>query len=480
MKSVIGAAFAGAVLGAPAEASVVSLQAEDVLGTSLKLAARGAQPDSLAAAEVAAFAEIARLDAVLSAWRGDSELAALNAATRFSASPDLFAVIAAAERWRAATGGFYSGRLGLLREAWRDASTQPDSANALAFARQLQGASVRLYSETRTIEKPDIVRFDLDGAAKGYVIDRAFEAARRAAPDAEGLLLEIGGDLRVWSAIAPWRIGIADPSQVADNTPPAQTLLLSDGAIAMSGRGPRDIVAGDGAASHVLDPWTGRPAATFRAAAVHAPTAMDADALSTALMASPVIDIGDFGDMAGWAMRGDGAAFRTSSWSAEPYQNAACHSPIPAVWPAGFRVEIALQIPEQAVANYRRPYVAVWISDSERRLVRTLLVVGPEARWRESNYVFWRRFERMAPEAVHAMARPTRAPGRYDVIWDGRSDSGQPAPLGRYTLTIEASREHGEHSIQTILLDIGATPFDANAEASQELGPTRVRYGRAQ
>jgi thiamine biosynthesis lipoprotein len=126
-----------------------------------------------------------------------------------------------------------------------------------------------------------------------------------------------------------------------------------------------------------------------------------------------------------------------------------------------------------------KPYIAMWISDPNGNVVRTLLVIGDQARWREMNYIFWRRVERADPTRVQTMARPTRAPGRYNVVWDGLDDAGRPAAQGQYNLNIEVNREHGSHNFQAIPLNLSATPVQADAAAQSEIGAVLVRYGRA-
>jgi thiamine biosynthesis lipoprotein len=157
-----------------------------------------------------------------------------------------------------------------------------------------------------------------------------------------------------------------------------------------------------------------------------------------------------------------------------------CQAAAPATatpWPQNFAVQIRYEIPRIDGADYTRPYVVAWISDAERKLVRTLFVLGDRARWRQNNYVWQRRFERFTPDAVQAVSRPTRAPGRYDLIWDGLDNNGRAVGQGHYTLTIEAAREHGGHSIQVIDLDLGAAPLQQSAPAQPEIGAVSARYG---
>ena len=71
----------------------------------------------------------------------------------------------------------------------------------------------------------------------------------------------------------------------------------------------------------------------------------------------------------------------------------------------------------------------------------------------------------------------TRAPGRYSVVWDGRDDNGRPVGQGRYVLHIEAARERGGHTYQSMALDLGPGPSQAGLPAKEELGALQARYG---
>jgi thiamine biosynthesis lipoprotein len=491
------AGAAALVLPAQAAGAVESRHGEHVLGTSFELFAVGAHDSLAEVATHAAMAEVNRLDASLSAWRSDSELAALNCASSFRASPDLYAVIARCEDWRTRTGGAFSARLGHVRAVWRNAALQgeaPPPGDLSALAEAADCAAVALDPHNRLIVRPDEVQFDIDGLAKGYVLDCAMAAARAAAPEAEALLIDIGGDTRAWSGqgrARPWRIGIADPSNPHDNASPLEHVRLWSGGLAMSGAGARDLRIGAEVFSHTLDPRNGLPVTHVAGAGALAPNAADADALASAFsVLAPRQSLALANARAGvgaLVIGAKGDTFRSANWTARLMETEttapqcqAVSAATPALpWPDGFVLDVSFEIPRSADANYRRPYVAVWISDENRRLVRTLLVLGPQARWREENYIWWRRFERHDLAAAEAIARPTRAPGRYEVRWDGRDNAGALIGRGHYVLNIEASREHGGHSIQTISLPLGAAPLNFNANAAPELGPARIVFGRA-
>jgi thiamine biosynthesis lipoprotein len=146
-------------------------------------------------------------------------------------------------------------------------------------------------------------------------------------------------------------------------------------------------------------------------------------------------------------------------------------------WPADFRLTIDYEIPRQSNGLAQPPYVVVWITDSGGAPVRTLAAMGTDARFIDENFIWWRRVGRAMGRGIDAVAKPTRRAGRYSLGWDGRDDKGQPSPQGRYTVHIEASREHGGHSYQTLEMTLGAQPANAESAGAGELGPAAVRYG---
>lgn len=483
-----GSQFNGLLLGAAAIAAAPEAFAAEpafhqdhVLGTSLDILVSGR---GSAIAIAAARREIARLDEIFSLWRPDSELSALNASTRFRASPELFAVIREAERYRALTGGAFSPRLAGAMRVWRDPGTDDEARPHLAraAARDAQAAQLSLDRRTRTIEKPSALAFDLDGIAKGYVLDRALRAARRARPEAEGMLIDIGGDIAAWGAprgAEAWAVGIAPATHDADNLAPRAALLLHNQALAVTGRGSRDLqIAGQRHAS-LLSSRDGALSAHAAQVAVVAPTALQADALSTAMSLMPedhAIALADaMPGVATSIVTNDQTVVENGRWR---MFSMPCQAPVAPAWPNGFALDVAFQILRPGTGGYERPYVAIWISDEQRRLVRTLLILGDSPRWRESNYIFWRRFERLNPDPIQRLAKPTRAPGQYHVAWDGRDESGRPAPQGAYTLNIEASRERGAHDFHAIALDLRDGAFSTSVQAKTELGAASVKYGR--
>ncbi len=227
----------------------------------------------------------------LSRFRDDSELSRLNRASGAwtSVSPVLWEVVDAAFAAAAQTGGLVSpALLDALEATGYDRSFElvraaPEAARGRADAPILQTSSpsvlawwtIRRDAAVRALHLPRGLRIDLGGIAKGWAADRAAQLLGRSGP----ALVDAGGDIAVSGPLpggTAWSIGVADP-----RAPDAdlEMLLLHRGGIATSGRDYRRWQHGGAWQHHILDPRTGRPAATdVLSATVVAPTAREAEA----------------------------------------------------------------------------------------------------------------------------------------------------------------------------------------------------------
>ncbi len=114
--------------------------------------------------------------------------------------------------------------------------------------------------------------FDPTGYVKGWAAQRALTAF--AADWIAGAIVNAAGDIASWGrqpAGQPFRIGIADPAAPRQLT----EIVELTGSIATSGSYERG--------THLLDPWSGQPAARVASATVAGPDLGLADALATAL-----------------------------------------------------------------------------------------------------------------------------------------------------------------------------------------------------
>tara|TARA_B100000678_G_scaffold154917_1_gene129493 strand:- start:2713 stop:4128 length:1416 start_codon:yes stop_codon:yes gene_type:complete len=423
-----------------------------VLGTSFDLTVVAKSESQADAAERAILTEIARLEAILSTYSPESEISRLNTAGHIEASPELLEVLTECETYRDRTSNAFSCRIGELLDAWHTAEAsgvKPDSAKMRLLAGEIRRADLAIDQTSSTVSISDPIQLNVNALAKGFILDAAIAEARSTSPEVTGILLNIGGDIASWGSKegnSAWKIAIGSPSL---------ELNLSDGAVATSGDGPRSLKIGDETFSHIISPGDGWPVDGVQVATVFAPTAFQADALATLLSVLPLNDglkwIEDLHATEARITASDGRSYATSGWSKFEKQNSSKKDQAP----SGIALEASFVIPEQKVPDYERPYVSAWISDTERNLVRILLLAGDEPRWMEENYYWYRRFGRKAGSLVDAKSGPTRRPGEYELNWDGRDHDGNVVPAGEYVFHIEASREHGSHQHDSISFKIG-------------------------
>lgn len=479
-RGVLAALALALAVPAPAEPSL--RQRDNVLGTSFELAVAGVPEADVDRALAAALAEIARLDGVLSVWKDDSELARYNAATEpRSVSPDLRTVLRACEHWREKTARAFSCRLGSVLARWRaaaGAAAPPDRAELRRLARAIDRAPVDLAAER--VARPAEIAWETDALAKGWILDRALDQVRKAVPAATGIRIDVGGDAVYWGAPAAgaaWRVAIADPQRPADNGGAIATLALRSQAIAASGHGGRGIEIARKRYSHIVDPKEGWPVAYAPSAIVVAPDAASADALATALTVMPIragLDLVEsLPGVAALIVTEAGTPFASSGWAALLSEETRSDP----AWPAGFSFAVDYEIPQQAAAEYRRPYLAIWIAGTDGTPLRQLIVLGDSTRWLRELPTWWRRYGRRDESAIHGIARETRRPGRYTVTWDGRDDRGRAVAAGDYVLVVEAAREHGGHEQLQLPFAVSTGPVDVERSGSTEVGRVHLSFG---
>ena len=113
-------------------------------------------------------------------------------------------------------------------------------------------------------------------------------------------------------------------------------------------------------------------------------------------------------------------------------------------------LELSLEIPRLTVAEYHRPYVAVWIENQDKTAVKTLAVwydvklKNQEGqKWLKDMRQWWRRAGRDMSLPADGISAATRAPGKHQVVFKGGAAPLGKLPAGQYNLVVEAAREVG-------------------------------------
>jgi len=239
-----------------------------------------------------ALDRVEEIEHLLSVYRDTSELARVNATAAAGWQPvsrEVCDLLVRARDLHDRTGGGFDLAAGSLVRAWGFLARRGRTPGADELAAALDAAGMRHVEIDAAAGR---VRFTRPGVelnpgaiGKGWAIDRALE--RLVAGGVANVLVHGGsssvralGSRASQGGRAGWPVGIVHPQR------PDRRLAvvgLVDAALGTSGAATQFFVDRGRRLGHILDPRTGRPAAGVLSATVVAPTAAEADALSTAL-----------------------------------------------------------------------------------------------------------------------------------------------------------------------------------------------------
>ncbi len=265
------------------------------MGTSFRLTLYAADAEKARAAAKDVFARVAELDKTLTDYDPKSDAMRACAANDAApgkpvpVGPDLFAVLAEAEKVSKVSAGAFDATVGPLSKLWRltRRTQQMPAAGELAAARAKVGFDeLTLDSEARsvTFSIPGM-RLDFGGIAKGYAADEALRLLRTKhhIPHA---LVAASGDITCGDA-PPGQPGWAVDIQPLAAGRPARRLTLANAAVSTSGDLDQVAVVDGVRYSHVLNPKTGLGLTGRRSVTVVARTGTWADSLTKAASVLP-------------------------------------------------------------------------------------------------------------------------------------------------------------------------------------------------
>ena len=264
---------------------VVVERTEEAMGSSFSLVLHGPDSATLEAAAAAAFAEVHRLDRLLSNYLPDSEWSAMNreAASRpVRVPPELFALLSSCLEYSRRSDGAFDISVGPLIKVWGFYKGE----GALPRPKEVADALTRVgYRHIRLDPAQQTVQFarpgmDLDpgGIGKGYAVDRMVEVLKRSGIRAA--LVSASGS-SIYGLGSPsdeskgWPITIRTPG---DPEGAAATVYLREMSLSTSGSYEKFFWAEGRTYAHIVDPRTGYPARGTSAVSVIAPRTIDSEA----------------------------------------------------------------------------------------------------------------------------------------------------------------------------------------------------------
>lgn len=138
-------------------------------------------------------------------------------------------------------------------------------------------------------------------------------------------------------------------------------------------------------------------------------------------------------------------------------------------------LSLNLELPNLPVAEYHRPYVAVWVESPDQAIAANLAVWynlrGDHTKWLPDLRQWWRRGGRDLKVPVDGLTGATRPVGQHYLKFDAATKPLAGLAPGKYTLVVEAVREVGGREAVRIPFD---WPIKAaqrvNAQGTTELG----------
>lgn len=253
----------------------------------------------LHAVNQAVFAEIDRIEALITTWQPDSQVSYLNrhaAESPVRVNVDVLDILIASRTYFEQTGGAFDCTVGPLSRLYGlyDENGRVPSDSEIADALMKVGsekididrAAAKVSFKTAGVE------LDFGGIGKGFAIDRAVEILRK--HDVTRALID-GGTSTVFALGAPpgedgWTVRVRHPYNRDDAL--AEVVLRDE---SLSTSGCYDLVVVDGVqVCNIFDPRTGLPRHGMLSATAIAPTATETDALSTAFLVMGVEEVREF------------------------------------------------------------------------------------------------------------------------------------------------------------------------------------------
>ena len=154
---------------------------------------------------------------------------------------------------------------------------------------------------------------------------------------------------------------------------------------------------------------------------------------------------------------------------------------------AAAELDLSVEIPRLAVAEYHRPYVAIWVERPDQSFAANLAVwyqlqdtpKGEKgATWLKDLRSWWRKSGRDLNLPVDGVSGATRPPGVHKVSFKGSHRGLASLAPGAYHLVVEMARETGGRELVRVPFQwpapAGQPAPTAKAQGSHEIGQVLV------
>ena len=260
-----------------------------IMGTVVEIMAGGQDSGKLEAAVDAAFAEIERLDKLLSRHNPASDVSRLSESdTGNKVAAETAEVVSLGLNVAKHSDGAFDLTLGRLKALWGFDQETPSVPGQEAISAALAdiGPDSLFLNGQKVNKRARHLQLDLGGIAKGYAVDQAIATLKK--HGVTNAAVNAGGDMyllgqRPQRSKRPqraWRIGIQHPRQ-KDGV--LETVQVRDRSVVTSGDYERFFEQDGIRYHHIFDPQNGLPARACQSVSCTAGRAVIGDPLATAV-----------------------------------------------------------------------------------------------------------------------------------------------------------------------------------------------------
>ncbi len=281
--------LAGAVATAPVHSTVkgeeLRLESSVVaMGSAYSVVVYGQDRTRMEEAVDAAFAEVQRLDQILSNYKPESELSEVNreAGTHpVAVTQEMYDLLAACVEYSRESEGAFDITVGPLMKVWgfyKGTGRLPHRAEVMGALEHVGYRNIVLDAAQRTVRfAKEGVDLDPGGIGKGYAVDRMVDVLKQYG--VQTALVSASGS-SIYGLGAPpgekgWKVEIRDPKNEKKSV---AEVYLKDESMSTSGNYEKFFRAEGRIYSHIMDPRTGWPAQGVLSVSAVTPRTIDSEA----------------------------------------------------------------------------------------------------------------------------------------------------------------------------------------------------------
>jgi len=145
-------------------------------------------------------------------------------------------------------------------------------------------------------------------------------------------------------------------------------------------------------------------------------------------------------------------------------------------------LSVKFELPQMNVAEYHKPYVAIWIERADQTVASTLAVLydvkkkdNAGEKWVKDMRTWWRKAGREAQLPIDGVSGATKAAGTHTMSFGPARTGIDKLPAGDYKLVVEAAREAGGRELVRVPFTLPAKgKVAASANGKEELGAVSI------